>query len=469
MDNDSSIASLAAVLRDEVARLRPGDRLPSSRTVMERHRVSPVTVSRALARLAAEGLVVTRPGSGTFVAERRQAGATEPADFGWQAVALGDRTIDASAVRGQLTAPPEGTIALNGGYLPTSLRPVRELGTALARAARRPDAWDVPPLAGITELRAWFARAVGGEVTPADVLITGGGQDGLTIVLRALLPPGAPVLVESPTYWGALAAIRTAGLHAVPVPFDGDGVRPELLADAFAVTGARVFYCQPTFHNPTGTVLAAPRRDQVLAVARAAGAFVIEDDHARHLAIDGQPPPPLAAGDEDGRVVHIASLTKATAPSMRLAAVVARGPVTERIKASGLVSAFFPTRPLQEAALQLVGSPGWPRHLAALRAALRRRRDALAGALARHLPDAVATRPAGGMHLWVRLPDDLAADDVAVAEAALRAGVFVGAGRPYYPAEPPGPRLRLTYGAAATEAELTEGARRLAKALATFG
>jgi DNA-binding transcriptional MocR family regulator len=467
MKNDSSIAGLAAMLRDEAARLHPGDRLPSSRALMERHRVSPITVSRALAMLAAEGLVVTRPGSGTFVAARPAATTPEPADLGWQAVALGDRTIDASGVRSLLTPPPEGTIALSGGYLPTTLRPVRALATAMARAARRPDAWDVPPLTGIAGLRAWFARGIGDAVTPGDVLITGGGQDGLTTVLRALAPPGASILVESPTYVGALAAIRAAGLHAAPVPFDDEGVRPDLLADAFAVTGARVFYCQPTFHNPTGTVLSARRRQQVLAVARAAGAFIVEDDYARHLAIDAVPPP-LAALDEDGRVVHIASLTKVTAASLRIAAVTAHGPVTERIRACRLVDAFFPARPLQEAALELVSSPGWPRHLAALRAALRRRRDALVAALARELPELAATiapPPSGGPHLWVRLPAGV--DDVAVAEAALRTGVLVGAGRPFHPAEPPGPRLRLTFGAAATEAELAEGVRRLARALAS--
>jgi DNA-binding transcriptional MocR family regulator len=467
MQHDSSIAALAAVLRGEVSGLRPGDRLPATRVLRARHRVSPVTVSRALALLAAEGLVVTRPGSGTFVAERRTATAPEPADLGWQAVALGDRTINAAGIRALLTPPPDDVIALSGGYLPASLRPVRALATAMARAARRPDAWDLPPLTGITGLRAWFARHVGGDVTPADVLITSGGQDGITTVLRALLPPGAPVLVESPTYLGALTAIRAAGQHAVPVPFDRDGVRPDLLAEAFAVTGSRVFYCQPTFHNPTGAVLPGPRGEQVLAVARAAGAFVVEDDYARHLTIDAAPDavrPPLAARDEDGRVVHIASLTKATGASLRIAAVTARGPVAARIQASGMVNSFFPARPLQEAALELVSSPGWPRHLTALRAALRRRRDTMAVALARDLPEVTATRPSGGMHLWARLPDG--ADDAAVTEAALRAGVLVSAGRSFYPAEPPEPRLRLSFGTAATEPALTEGVRRLAQALA---
>ncbi|MFI0485860.1 PLP-dependent aminotransferase family protein [Actinomadura sp. 9N215] len=461
MKHDSSVAALADSLRADVRRMSAGERLPSSRSLVERHRVSPVTVSRALGLLAAEGLVVTRPGSGAFAAGRREP-AAEPADLGWQALALGDRSVDSAGISWLLTPAPEGVVALSGGYLHPTLQPTRALATAAARAARRPDAWEMPRLGGMPELRAWFARTVGGAVSPADVVIASGGQQSLTTVLRALLPPGAPVLVESPTYLGVLAVARANGLHPVPVPVDADGVRPDLLAEAFAMTGARVFYCQPTFHNPTGAVLGDERRGQVLEVARAAGAFVIEDDYARHLGIV-PPPPPLIARDGDGRVVHIASLTKATAPSLRIAAVIARGPVAERIRATQLVEEFFPARPLQEALLELLSSPGWPRHLSAVRAALRSRRDALLTALARDLPELRVNRPAGGLHLWARLPDGV--DDTALAEAALRAGVLVSAGRPFFPAEAPAPHLRISYGTASSEPELAEGVRRLTAVL----
>ncbi|WP_111833025.1 PLP-dependent aminotransferase family protein [Actinomadura madurae] len=462
MKDDSSVMALAGTLRAGVLRMSPGERLPSSRALVERHRVSPVTVSRALGVLAAEGLVVTRPGSGTFAAERKET-VPEPADLGWQAVTLGDRSVDPSGVSWLLTPAPEGVAALSGGYLHPSLQPVRALAAAGARAARRPDAWEMPPLGGVPELRAWFARTVGGGVTPADVVIASGGQQSLTTVLRALLPPGAPLLVESPTYLGVLAVARAGGLHPVPVPVDAHGVRPDLLAEAFAMTGARVLYTQPAFQNPTGAVLDAQRRERVLDVARAAGAFVVEDDFARHLGIDTDPPPPLIAADGEGRVVHIASLTKATAPSLRVAAVAARGPVAERVRATQLVQEFFPARPLQETLLELVSSPGWPRHLRAVRTALRSRRDALLAALARDLPELRVNRPAGGLHLWARLPDG--ADDAALAEAALRAGVLVSAGRPFFPAEAPAPYLRIGYATAASEAELAEGVRRLAAVL----
>ncbi|MFF3635361.1 PLP-dependent aminotransferase family protein [Streptomyces sp. NPDC101169] len=478
MDQSSSVAELAERLRRELDRYSYGGKLPSSRALVERFRVSPVTVSRALAQLAAEGLVVTRPGAGAFRAGPPRAAAAPAGDTSWQEVALSadgaelvPRTVDASGVTVSLAAPPPGVLEFNGGYPHPSLQPERAMAAALARAGRRPGAWGRPPLEGLPELREWFARGIGGAVTAAEVLVAAGGQSALATALRALAPPGAPVLVESPTYPGMLALARAAGLRPVPVPVDPDGVRPGLLADAFRATGARVFVCQPLFQNPTGAVLAPGRRAEVLGIARAAGAFVVEDDFVRRLvhADAGPLPRPLAADDPDGVVVHVGSLTKATSPSFRVSALAARGPVLERLRAIQVVDSFFVPRPLQEAALELVGSPAWPRHLRTLSAELKARRDAMTAELARRLPElALPHIPSGGYHLWVRLPDGTAAAggpgpgaESALTAAALRAGVAVAPGRPYFSAEPPGGHLRLTFAAVAGTGEITEGVRRL--------
>lgn len=382
MSERSSLAELAQSLRVELNRYSPGGKLPSSRALVERYRVSPVTVTRALAQLAAEGLVVTRPGAGAFRAEPRTA-TPATGDTSWQEVALSadaatelvPRAVDASGVLVTLAAPPPGVVEFNGGYLHPSLQPERALAAALARAGRRPGAWGRPPTDGLPELREWFAREIGGSVTAADLLVTAGGQSAITTALRALAPPGSPVLVESPTYPGMLAVARAAGLRPVPVPADADGVRPELLEAAFRATGARVFVCQPLFQNPTGAVLGPERRGEVLRIARAAGAFVVEDDFAHALVHEDAPPlpAPLAAEDPDGVVVHVCSLTKATSPSLRVGALAARGPVLERLRAIQVVDSFFVPRPLQEAALELVGSPAWHRHLRAVAQELKSR------------------------------------------------------------------------------------------------
>lgn len=463
MNNDSSIDRVGSALRQSARGMRPGERLPSTRELTARYGISPVTLSRALAALAAEGVLVTRPGSGTYVAERA-ARAADPPDLSWQTLALGDRTIDATSVAFLLQAEPSGAASLAGGYPHPSLLPHRALSAALARAGRRPDASERPPTAGLPALRAWFARSLGAAVAPEDVLVTGGAQAALSAAFRAIAPSGAPVLLESPTYIGAIAVARAARLRAVPVPTDDHGVQPDLLAAAFAATGARLFYCQPTFQNPTGTVLASQRRKQVLDAARQAGAFVIEDDFARWLSHERPAPPPLVADDTDGRVVHIASLTKATSPNLRVGALIARGPVAERLRALRLVDDFFVPRLLQEAALELVSAPAWRAHLSRLAGALAERRVMLLTALTDHLPDLLVSRiPGGGLHLWARLPDHI--DDLKLAAQARAAGVLVSPGRPYFSAEPPGAYLRLSFAAAGDVGGLREGVRRLAKAL----
>ncbi|MFI8997311.1 PLP-dependent aminotransferase family protein [Streptomyces sp. NPDC053542] len=479
MNESSSVAQLAAILRNELNRYPEGEKLPSSRALVTQYQVSPVTVSRAIATLAAEGLVTSRPGAGVFKATaRRVTGAL--GDVSWQEVALsadpphsavdaGPRRMDATGVLATLTTPPPEVIDLNGGYLHATLQPERALAAALARAGRRPGTWSRPPVEGLTELREWFARDIsgpGGSLNASDVLITAGGQSALTTALRALAAPGSPVLVESPTYPGMLAVARAAGLRPVPVPVDADGVRTDLLAEAFEATRARAFVCQPLFHNPTGTVLSPQRRAEVLGIARAAGAFLIEDDFARRLVHADSPPLPLplAADDPDGVVVHVRSLTKAASPSLRIGALSARGPVLERLRAIQVVDSFFVPRPLQETALELVGSPAWAGHLRALAGALRERRTTLLTALSSALPKLVPQQtPHGGYHLWLRLPDGT--DEHAVAATALRHGVAVTPGTPYFTAEPPAPHLRLSYVSTPGPAQLKEGIQRLSESL----
>ncbi|MFJ1702935.1 PLP-dependent aminotransferase family protein [Kitasatospora sp. NPDC088346] len=476
MNERSSVGELAAILRGELSRYSPGEKLSSSRALVERHRVSPVTVARAIAQLVAEGLVVSRPGAGVFRAEAAPAGPA-PVDTSWQEVALSaeaglppTRGADATGVLAALALAPAEVVDLNSGYLHPALQPERALAAALARAGRRPGAWGRPPIEGLPELRSWFARDVGGPLTASEVLVTAGGQSALTTALRSLVAPGAPVLVESPTYPGMLAVARAAGLRPVPVPVDADGVRPDLLADAFAASGARAFVCQPLFQNPTGAVLSAARRPEVLRIARAAGAFVVEDDFARRLVHSDAPalPAPLAAEDPDGVVVHIRSLTKPSSPSLRVGAITARGPAFERLRAVQAVDSFFVPRPLQETTLELVGSPAWSHHLRTLSGALHDRRRALAGELRRLLPALLPERlPYGGYHLWLRLPDGR--DETALTAAALRAGVAVTPGRAYFTAESPAPHLRLSYACADGPERLVEGVRRLHRAYGPLG
>lgn len=444
MVNDSGVGAVMRELERVAGLQPPGTRLPSMRQLQQRFHVSALTVQRALSTLASRGLLVTRPGSGTFTAAGRPQPRT--GDMNWQTLALGSRPSLGAEMEDLLAPSPPGLHPLASAFLDESLQPLGLLAAAAARAARRPRGWTRPPPDGVEELRSYLADELSPAYTADHVLVTAGGQAALAATCRYLASPGDPIVIESPTYIGALAAARAAGLVAVPVPVDQHGVLPDALADALTRSRARLVYLQPRHANPTGATLAVDRRKAVMQAVQRAGAFLVEDDWVRDLDIDGPTPPPLAALDEDGHVVYIRSLTKPVAAGLRVAALVARGPALTRLRRGRLADDLFVAPILQHTALEVLTAPGWNRHLAGLRRALRLRRDTLIGAVRRDLPDCeLHLVPTGGAHLWVRLPDG--SDEAAIVAAAHRQGIAVSPGSNYFPGEPAGPYLRLSYAA----------------------
>lgn len=442
---DDSSSRIVADLRDWVGTAPADARLPSTRELVARYRASPVTVQRALRTLAAQGLVDSRPGVGTFVRAVRTA---RPADYGWQTAAL--RAPQAPIRSTALRHAPNDVIALHSGYPDRELLPERLVRAALARAARTDPAVTRSPAAGLPELQAWFVSELTAATpagvsppTPSDAVVLPGSQSGLSSVFRALVAPGEALLLESPTYWGAILAAQQAGVRVVPVPSGPAGPDPAELARAFAETGARVFYAQPDHANPTGAQWPAALRATVLDLVRRHGAFLVEDDWAHDLGITGTPTP-VAAHDDSGHVVYLRSLTKSVSPSLRVAAVVARGPARDRILADRGAESMYVSGLLQAAALDVVTHPGWRRHLAGVRQQLQARRDLLVAALREHAPTAaVELVPAGGLNLWVRLPDGT--DVEQLARDCERAGLVIAPGAEWFPAEPAGPYVRLSY------------------------
>ncbi|MEI5675442.1 MULTISPECIES: aminotransferase-like domain-containing protein [unclassified Nocardioides] len=461
MKDDNSRGALLSALRDLVAAGPVGARLPSVRELQRHFQVSPLTVQQAVRQLHGEGLVDVRPGAGTFVAAAPP--TTRSADLGWQHVALGGHAPpDASRTLALHAEPGAGVVRLAGGYLDQTLVPEKPLSAALARAVRRTGAWGRAPVEGIESLRQLFAREIGG-VDAADVLITSGGQSALSIAIRALTRPGDAVVLETPTYAGFISIARSHALEVHPVPTDADGLRTDVLDRVLASSGARLVVVQPLHANPTGSTLAAGRRRELLALARSYGAFVLEDDYARDLTIDGPAPPTLVSQDVDGHVVHVRSLSKPVAPALRVAALVARGPALNRLRAAKTLDDFYVSRPLQEAAVDFLSSPAAGRHRRTVARELGARRDTLLSEVRARLAGAsVDTVPGGGMHLWVRLPDGV--DDVDLAARARGAGVLVSAGSAWFPTEPDASYLRLTYGETPVPL-LVEGVRRLATVL----
>jgi len=461
MANDSGFDAVIGELVGLVGQLPPESLLPSTRDLQKRFRVSALTAQRALALLSSRGLLTTRPGRGSYTTARRP--ASRSAELDWQTAALGSRHGLSTDLQDLLAPTPPDRLPLASAFLDEGLQPLGLLAAAAARAGRRPHGWTRPSADGLDELRAYLAAEAGPSYRADNVIITPGGQAALAAVCRYLAAPGDPIVLESPTYIGALAATRSAGLHMIPVPTDEHGVLPDALSDALTRSRARLVYLQPRHANPTGATLAADRRPAILDALHRAGAFVIEDDWVRDLDLDGPTPTPLATLDEDGHVIYIRSLTKPVAAGLRIAALIAHGPALTRLRRGRLTDDLFVAPLLQHTALDVLTAPGWPRHLAGLRKALRLRRDTLTAALISNLPECTLhLNPAGGVHLWLRLPDRTS--DTEITAKAHRHGVTVSPGHAYFPAEAPAPYLRLSYAAADPDA-LHRAAALLAQAM----
>ncbi|WP_341392945.1 aminotransferase-like domain-containing protein [Arthrobacter sp. G119Y2] len=467
MSHDSSSARIATGLRAWISTAAPGARIPSTRALVEQYGASPVTVQKALRILGAQGMVESRPGVGTFV---RAARLARPHDYGWQTAALGSPQARLPQLSAALRTAPNDVIALHSGYPDRELLPERLVRAAFTRAARSGAAVSRSPAAGLPELQAWFAAeleaaAPAGAAPPAagDVVVLPGSQSGLSTAFRALVGAGRPLLMESPTYWGAILAAEQAGVEVVPVPSGANGPDLADLVRAFEQTGARAFYAQPTFANPTGIQWTPDLSAEVLGVVRRFGAFLIEDDWAHDFGISADPAP-LAARDDGGHVVYLRSLTKSVSPAVRVAGIVARGPARERILADTQAQSMYVSPLLQAVALDVVTQPAWGTHLRGLRRQLAGRRDLLAAALREHVPGAeLPVLPRGGLNLWLRLPEGT--DLLRLVRDCESDGVVVGTGNEWFPAEPTGPHLRLNY-SGQNPGAFPEGARIIGSALA---
>jgi len=203
MNNDSS-SRIATGLREWIAGAAQGARLPSTRSLVAEYQASPVTVQKALQALTAQGLIESRPGVGTFV---RAARTARPSDYGWQTAALRSPQTPLRPISTAMRSAPNDVIAFHSGYPDRELLPERLVRAALTRAARSDAALSRPPAAGLPELQSWFAHELGTSTpagltppTPSDVIVLPGSQSGLSSIFRAMVGPGQPLLMESPTY-----------------------------------------------------------------------------------------------------------------------------------------------------------------------------------------------------------------------------------------------------------------------------
>ena len=352
--------------------------------------------------------------------------------------------LTSSAIREilKVTERPE-VISFAGGLPSPASFPVE----AIEQASRRVFADDphgalqYGPTEGYSPLREWIAARNG--VAAERVMLTTGSQQALDLLGKVLIDAGAPVLVETPTYLGALQAFSMFEPRYVSVPTDDLGLIPDAMTPELT-QGARFLYAQPNFQNPTGRRMPIERRRALVATAQARRVLIVEDDPYGELSYSGEQLPSLLSMNPDG-VVRLGSFSKVLAPGMRLGYLIAPPALLRKLAQAKQAADLHTPSLTQRIAYETVRTGLLDTHIPKIRALYAGQCQAMLDALDQHMPAGVQwNRPEGGMFIWMRLPDPL--DASAVLQQAIAHNVAYVPGAPFYANTSPDPRtLRLAF------------------------
>lgn len=394
--------------------------------------------------------------------------------------ALRTKGIKSSAIREllKITQKPE-IISLAGGLPAPDVFPIKRFQEACQTVLQNNGATALQYSAteGYEPLREMLAQNMaryGIRAKAENVLITSGSQQALDLIGKLLVNLGDRILVEAPTYLGALQAFNVYGAEYLSVPIDEDGLRTDLLEPSLR-SGPKFMYILPNFQNPGGTTLSEGRRHELVLLADKYGIPIVEDDPYGQLRYEGEHLPPLLVIDREnlrrdngysiGNVIYMSTFSKTLAPGLRLGWMVAPADVISKLVQLKQGADLHTSTFNQIVAYEVARDGFLDEHVKVIRQVYRERRDVMLSALQEFFPPEVTwTHPKGGLFLWVTLPDGM--DSQALFDAALKENVAFVPGDPFYVknGHPAAPHMRLNFSNAKPE-QIHEGIRRLSIAV----
>ena len=435
--------------------LRPGERLPPTRSLARDLGVHRSTVVRAWEELRALGYLDSRSGSYSTVRRRARPPATrggnEPAagQLDFEALSTDGARAARDAIARQTPLPVGDAIDLSRLTADPRLAPTDALRRSLDRVLAREGGagLDYHPGPGHPELRGFLAarmRAHGIAVGPGQILLTQGAQQGLDLALRLLTEPGSPVVVEAPGYGKAHALFRLHRVDLRPLPMRSDGLDLDALEALLEHERPGLVYTVPTFHNPTGITTDQAHRERLLALCEAHGVPLVEDGFEEELKYLGRAVLPIKSMDRRGVVLYLGTFSKVAFPGLRLGWLAAPEAAMPLLTALHRASSLSGVGLIQAAVARFCRSGGLEAYLRRIHRIYRRRMKALTDGLARHLPPGVGwTRPAGGYTTWLTVAG-CPVPERELVERLLTAGVRVTPGSSFYVEPPDGLHLRVS-------------------------
>ena len=334
------------------------------------------------------------------------------------------RVMKSSAMRDLMavTARPE-VISLAGGLPDTGSFPPDTFAAMAGRIAAEScaRALQYGPTEGLDQAKDCIAEVMAAEgmrADPADVIVTTGGQQVIDLVTKTLIDPGDVVIAEGPTYPGAVPVFSSYQAEVVQVDMDADGMRVDVLEETLdrlerERRRPKFVYTVPSFQNPAGVTMSAPRRRRLVEVAHERELLVLEDNPYGLLRYEGEPNEPLFALDGGVYVMYLGTFSKILSPGVRLGWVVAPPPVLEKINLGKQAADLCTSTLTQLMVSAYFEESRWRDYVESLTEIYRARRDTMLDALAEFFPpQAEWTRPSGGLFIWATLPDFIDTTDL---------------------------------------------------------
>jgi 2-aminoadipate transaminase len=455
--------------------LAEGTRLPTERALAKELGVNRTTVMNAYNQLASEGLLEGHVGRGTLVRQNSfnydDDGFVSEAPSWLFGLHTGEREIlgpDAGLLS-ELAGMGErqDVISFAAGTPAPSLLPAEMLSTIFTEGlvSSRQHALGYCPVEGLQSLRRNIAvrmRKRGVAMDGQHILILSGSTQGIGLVSRFLLNPGDEVVVEVPTYLGAIQTFRSLGARLLGVPMDSDGIRVDLLESILVRHRPRLIYTLPTFQNPTGVVMSPDRRRRLLLLARRYQIPILEDDPYGEVYFD-EGKQPLKSLDTNQQVLYLSTFSKILAPGLRVAWLAAPEAIIERLSLHKQIFDLNTNALGQWAVSEILQRDLLDDHLAILRQHYQHKRNVMLQAIRTHWPDSARVNmPGGGFHLWCRLPGDMRARTL-LREATKERVAFV-IGEPFHVDGGGQQQVRLSF-ASPEEECIEEGIRRIGNAM----
>ncbi len=439
-----------------------GTKIPPQRDLAQKFQVNRSTIVYALGELAADGLIMSRAGSGTIVANNTWSLLTAAPPPDWISYVKSGAYHPNIQIIQEINAAETdpAIIRLGTGELAPELLPTQKIKQIFHSADSLSLGYSEPKGSlYLREMISKYIKSKGINASPPSIMIVSGALQALQLISVGLLHRGSTIFHETPSYLNSVHVFQSAGMNLLGIPMDQKGMQAHSIGRLKRQHNGALLYSIPTFHNPTGIVMSSDRRTELLQTCKKESIPIIEDDVYGDLWFENPPPHPLKSMDEQGQILYIGGMSKTLGPGLRIGWIVGPEPVIDRLSDIKMQTDYGSSSLSQFAVAEWLSSGLYEEHLAEIRAELLERRNLTINILNKYFKDLSTWNvPNGGFYIWLTINKQISLHQLF--KKALKEGILINPGNVYDRNNQN--HLRLSYSFASID-QLKKGLIRLAQ------